>query len=308
MRDPALRENRRAELQVGALVAAAAALLVAGIFWISGADFGRDYTVYGIGPQASQLTSGANVYLSGVEVGSVSEVHLQDDLSVRVRMNLDLERPLPRTTTGVVKSAGFIGAMMVELRPGGGPDRLVAGDTIPLRTQTGLQDLAAEVGQDAAVVLDRVREVLSDSVIRGVRTATTSAAEAAQELESLLETQRGAVDALLADLNRVSGELARLTEGRELERTVSRMDTLSARLVDASAGLDTISENLATITGRLERGEGTLGRMLTEDELYTRLMATLENLQTTTEEVGLLAQDLRTQPDRYLRELDFSVF
>lgn len=308
MRDPGLRQDRRTELQVGLLVAVAALLLVAGIFWISGAELGRGFTLHGVAPGAAQLTDGASVYLSGVQVGSVQEVRLREDFRVDVRMRLDSERRLPADTRGVIRSGGFIGAQVVEIRPGTAEAPLAEGDTIPLDTGVALQDLADQLSQEATAVMERVREVLSERLVSSVEEASTSMAAAMQEIEGLVETQRGTTERLLGNLERSSEELAELTARPELGRTVARMDTLSDRLARASVGLDTTMANLAVITRRLEAGEGTFGRALTDEGLYDQLSATLENLQRASEEVGLLAQDLRERPQTYLRELDFSVF
>ena len=62
------------------------------------------------------------------------------------------------------------------------------------------------------------------------------------------------------------------------------------------------------ITTRLADGEGTLGKMLTDDELYDGLTETLANLQAASEEIALLTKDIRDRPDRYLKDIKVSVF
>ncbi len=90
---------------------------------------------------------------------------------------------------------------------------------------------------------------------------------------------------------------------------MAHLDTLLAAANPAAAGrrLDTLSANLAQLTGRLadatgslktlldrmENGEGTLGKFASDTLLYANLNATLKSL---TE----LLTDLRERPGRYL--------
>ena len=67
------------------------------------------------------------------------------------------------------------------------------------------------------------------------------------------------------------------TRQSNVERTVASIDSLTARLKTAAVGLDSTSHNLASITGRLDAGEGTLGKLLTDERLYEDLRAAIEN-------------------------------
>lgn len=308
MRDPGLREDRRTEIKVGALVLLASVALVAGIFWITGTEVVATGTrVHGVAAEAGRMTGGARVFLYGVDVGQVEQVRL-GDLRVLVDMRISPGRPLPADTRGVIRPAGFLGEQMVELVPGTSDTPLGHGDTIRLSRAPDLQSLAQDLAEDATTIIERVQEVLSPERVDEVERGSAALASAMEELEALARAQRETVGDVLANLESVSRRLAAATEGGELERAVARLDSLSARLTRASGGLDSTTSALASLTARLDRGEGTLGRMLTEEDLYEDLTAAVENLQFASEEVALLTRDLRERPERYLQGLRFSVF
>jgi hypothetical protein len=48
--------------------------------------------------------------------------------------------------------------------------------------------------------------------------------------------------------------------------------------------------------------------MVNDGELYDRLTAATENIQVASEEIALLTRDVRADPDKYLKDLKFSVF
>lgn len=307
MRDPGLRD-RGAEVKVGALVIIALLALVVGVFWISDTRFGGPaLRLTGVGSDAGQITADSRVFLRGVEVGTVETVHLETRRVV-LRLALFTDIGLPADTRGVIKPAGFLGSQIVDLLPGTSPEPLASGDTIPLGRTADLMSLASELGDETGVVLERVQAVLSERMVEDLQRSSEAFAGAMQQLEGLMESEREAIHTLLGSLDDASRQLAELTASPELERSLANLDTLSARLAVASVSFDSTSDALASITTRLAEGEGSLGKMLTDEALYDGLTETLANLQAASEEIALLTQDIRQRPDRYLKDIKVSVF
>lgn len=307
MRDPGLRD-RGAEIQVGMLVILTAVVLVAGLFWISGSPFrGRTLKVSGLASDAGQITPDSKVYLRGVEVGNVDDVRLE---ATHVLLSLSLHAGIdvPADTRGEIKPAGFLGQQMIDLVPGVSTLALAAGDTIRLGRTSDIMSMASSLGDETGVLLERVEAVLSERMIDNLAASSEAFTAAMRQLEELMAGEREAVHSLLASMNEASRQLAALTGSDELERTLANLDTLSSRLAAASENFDQTSESLATITTRLADGEGSLGMMLTDDELYFGVTEMLANLQAASEEIALLLQDIRERPDRYLKDIKISVF
>jgi len=307
VRDPGLRD-RGAELQVGALVLVACVALVLGLFWISDLRIGGpSMRVTGVAADAGQITPDSKVFLRGVEIGNVDEVRL-DPTRVVLSLTLYAGVDLPIDTRGVIKPAGFLGSQMVELIPGVATPALAAGDTIVLGRTSDLMSLASDLGDETGVLLERVESVLSERMVDNLEASSEAFRGAMTELRSLMASERDAIHGLLANMEAASSQLAALVGSDELDRSLANLDTLSTRLAAASSGFETTSASLAEITSRLARGEGSLGKMMTDDELYEVLTETLANLQAATEEIALLTQDIRERPDRYLKDIKISVF
>lgn len=308
MRDPGLRSEHEAEIQVGLLVLAGIAALLAGVAWVAGLDVGGDgYRFHVLAPQASQVSQGSRVFLHGVDVGSVQGVRLADGgvlLDVQVSGQVDV----PTDSRAVIKPSGFLGSQMVELVPGGADERLAAGDTIAGGTGRDLQSLAADLGGRTEEVLDRTARLLSDSTLRAVESGAGDLAGTLEETRRLVREERETVGRLLEELRATASNLDRATAGPELERTVARLDTLTAELSRAGEGLTASSRSLSSILAKADSGQGSLGKLVNDDRLYERMTAAAENLQTASEEVAALSEDLRENPRKYLENLDFSVF
>jgi phospholipid/cholesterol/gamma-HCH transport system substrate-binding protein len=104
-----------------------------------------------------------------------------------------------------------------------------------------------------------------------------------------------------ATLGRLTESLARSAEGIEsaaaagpdVASAISRADSAMAMLSAASENLDEISSSLRTVLARIEAGEGTLGRLSTDDALY-------QNLNEAAAAASALLKDLQENPNRYI--------
>jgi len=85
-----------------------------------------------------------------------------------------------------------------------------------------------------------------------------------------------------------------ITAAVEVEGTLARADSTIAELRAAGANLNRASSTLEVLMDRVERGEGTLGQLSTNDELY-------RNVSDAAAAISRLAQDVQENPGRYIR-------
>ena len=308
MRDPGLRDVYKTEIQVGLLMLVAFVGLLAGVAWISGLDFGGErLRVFATSPHAGSVTDGARVTLLGVDVGEVTAVEI-DGRQVVLALEVSFRGELPIDSRAEIRSAGFLGAQVVALIPGDATASVVDGDTLRGGTEASLTAMAGEIGGELTDVLNRVEALLSDEMIGNLEQSSGALAGTLTELQTLLERQRATIETILQGLSETSSQLAEATSGPELGNTISNVDSLTARLSRASDDLDSSSASLASILQKIDEGDGSIGRMLNDPELYDRLTATTENVQAATEEIALLTKEFREQPDKYLKQLKITVF
>ena len=307
MRDPGLRD-RGVEVRVGAFLILAAAVIVAGLFWISGSPFrGPTIRVWGVATNANRIATSSPVLLRGVEVGTVDEVALEADRVV-LAMTLSARVQLPADTRGAIQPDGFLGQQLVELQPGTSARTLAEGDTLDLDRRSDLTSLASTLGDDVGSLIDEMEAMLAGGLAENVTTGSEAFTLAMQELAGILETERASIGNLLANMDTLTDRLAGLTGSEEVERTLANLDTLSTRLAAASEDFAATGRSLAAVAGSLEEGEGTLGKLLRDDSAHTALIETLETLRAAGEELAMLVRDVRERPDRYLTDLKISVF
>jgi phospholipid/cholesterol/gamma-HCH transport system substrate-binding protein len=80
--------------------------------------------------QADGITSGTKVRLSGMPVGQVVDMRLDDYYRAVVTMRLAGRVELPVDSAALIQTDGLLGGKYVELEPGGALDMLAPGDSL----------------------------------------------------------------------------------------------------------------------------------------------------------------------------------
>ena len=99
-------------------------------------------TVFADFDEIGGLKPRAQVVISGVKVGQVASIALDDNYRARVKMDLDARLKLPIDTSASIMTSGLLGDRYVSLQLGGETDVLKPGDRISMT--------------ESAVVLERL--------------------------------------------------------------------------------------------------------------------------------------------------------
>jgi phospholipid/cholesterol/gamma-HCH transport system substrate-binding protein len=243
----------------------------------------------------SGLKEGDPVRVSGVKKGRVGHVRLERVGHVTVTLNLDPEVRPHKDARAIVASADFLGAKYVDYDPGLSDSLLPVGSTIQGVTEEQFADVAQGAAKSAQELIANVNKGLNPGQLATDIHATLVATQ--RGMEALTKATTGPAvqqtQATLASLERVMAHLDTLLGAANPAQTGKRLDTLSTNLTQLTTRLADATGSLKGLLDKMNKGEGTLGRMATDTLLYNNLNATLKSL---TE----LLTDLKERPGRYL--------
>jgi phospholipid/cholesterol/gamma-HCH transport system substrate-binding protein len=245
---------------------------------------------------AGGIRRGDPVQLRGVNIGRVHSFEMTRDGRVAITLEIEGEWTIPERSEAVLAESGVFGGRTLEIMPGTGENLLGEWDTIPGRDEGGgIFDTATRVSEEAEVVLQRLSMLLDTPTVASVQTSAREVEELTRELRSLLASQRDDIATLTSTLTRAATELETTTSeaGPNVASAAARADTLLARLSGTRERLDGALGSLDTVLARMERGEGTLGKLSRDAALYDRLAAAAGNLDS-------LLVDIRLNPRRYV--------
>jgi phospholipid/cholesterol/gamma-HCH transport system substrate-binding protein len=250
------------EARVGAVAALAVALLLYGTFQLK--DFAFRQTegarVYALFDSAAGLDKNAPIKMAGVPIGEVEEMGLVDS-QAKVVMRIRPGVQIPKGSRAMVKASGLLGDKYVEILPGHEPGFLGEGEQIP--QQEGTADLDALINRFGAIA-DDVKAVTA--ALRGAL-GTAEGEQSIKDIVAHFRTMAANLDTIVAE-NRAA-----------IKGTLANAEALTRSLKEEGPKLVATLNRLAD---RLERGEGTLGKLLTNDEVYQKLDSALANINAVT--------------------------
>ena len=296
--------GRKAEVQVGITVLVGIAILLAGIAWLGTFARSMGQQIWHVTfPDAAGLAEGNEAQVNGVRNGSVRKLALAGD-HVMVDLSLSKDIRLTRESRVLIRNVGLMGdkVIAVEYEPLGTP--WAPRDTIPGLVEKGLPEVMAEMGgaTGGVVAISMQLDSIAAAMGRGGGMARTveSFKRTAGQLELAVQENRSALRATLANFSAASSSARNLTTARE-KQLGAAMDHFAAaaeNLDELTGRLDSLRASVQTTATRLERGDGTLGKLMSDDKLYAELHASVRDLKA-------LINDVKAQPRKYFR---FSVF
>jgi phospholipid/cholesterol/gamma-HCH transport system substrate-binding protein len=296
---PASRGRHR-EVWVGLFVVAGLAVtLVTLAVMTDAALFRGRYIISTNVPNAGGIRKGDPVQMRGVNIGRIMGFTIAQQ-GVDMKLEIEGEYPIPKDSRVEVKASGLLGGMVAEVIPGSSPQAMGWGDSIPGVSGIGLFDKMDTLAGEADRVARKVQGLLSDETVKDLQGGAAGARRSLEQLQAILKEQRGELRALTASLRRSSEGLEKVTTGPELERTVKRVDELAQKLDGTIGTLDRSSKSLESILGRMDRGEGTLGKLSTDDTLYKNASEASANLNKATVELNKLLADFQAHPKKYI--------
>jgi phospholipid/cholesterol/gamma-HCH transport system substrate-binding protein len=281
------------EIAVGALAIAGVVLFFAGTLILKGGNLGSGQSWHVIFTEVNGLKRGSPVQISGFGVGHVTDIKLRRPGEVEVTFVLPEEMPLKSDAMIRVASVGLVGDVLLTVDPGRAPDLLDPDKPVIGSAQgPGMTAQLESVGQEVSKVTSGAALILNEQTANEIHRSL-------QALERLLNTygdpDRGPSAQLTRTLGAVqllSEELKRTVEAASTQRTLANADTLTANLARASQRADTLVSALAhtsaaldTMLARINRGEGTLGRLASDTGLYNDARATSQALTALLDEI-----------------------
>lgn len=284
------------EITVGVLVITALAIMVAGLFWLTGQDvFGRGMVVVPVQFQTvSGLNKGDPVQISGVTVGEVRTVELEEIGRVMVYVRVD-RAVRPRVDARAqIRSLDFLGAKYVAYVPGSAEQLLPDGSSIIGVDETELAESAITLAEEATRTLLRAQDIMSEDVV-GQAKATMAAAERALDVVArvgdgpMIESATSS----LRSMQSAAASLDSIVSNPSIQESLNQLDEITEGVREMTEGLAAVTQQLAMLLEQMRSPEGTTGRLMTDSTLYVDMHETLVALRK-------LLDDVRERPGRYV--------
>jgi phospholipid/cholesterol/gamma-HCH transport system substrate-binding protein len=293
--------GRNQELWVGLFVILGGAITLFLLFTLTDAALFRGrYIISSVVPNAGGVRKGDPVQMLGVNIGRVKGFTIAPT-GVEISLEIEGEYGIPTDSSMELKSAGPLGGMIANVFPGRSPQMVRGGGVLRGELQPDMMAEINKVSGEANKTMARVQLLLSDSLIKNTDASMLELNTLLKRMTSIANEQQKELKTLTGSMKVASDNLAKATSREEIDRAMKSLEKTSASAERASAMMEKTTNSLNVVLGRIERGEGTLGKMSTNDDLYTNLNKTLESVNATSLEMKNLMADLKANPKKYLK-------
>ncbi len=248
------------------------------------------------------LKKGNDVRFSGVNIGAVYDIMIENDSTVRVVMAIDDKTSefIKKDSKATVSSEGLVGSKFVGISAGtsNSPsvhegDQIEAGDSFEIEE---ILNSFSQVSQNADQITSRLNQ-LTENIANGQGPIGMLLADSM--LQNKINNIASALEATSYKTNQLAGDMRVLPDqvelvGQKLRNITDSFQVANSNLIDAT-------ENLSLFSQNLNNDSTTIGKLV-GDTIMAR------NIETTIDEVKNTAGDVKTTSTKVRSNLFIRLF
>ena len=250
---------------------------------------------YALFDDVSKLLISSPIYVKGYQIGLINKIEMASENPMRfaVGLNLSEEMNIPRDSY-LEYDIDMFGASTVNLVMGPSVDYIQLGDTITGGKLFGLMDGVANVMPKADSLLLRVDSLIYslhkimanpawEQSVQGIGSTVDQLSRSSASLNRMMGSLEKDIPEISSNLASVSSDL------KEVSNEVNQMD-----MAGMFTSIDETVNNLKLLTAKINSDDNSVGLLLNDTKLHDSLSITLST-------AAKLLEDIRQNPDRYLK-------
>lgn len=306
------------EVKIGLLLLIAIGLFIFGFNYLKGRNiFNPQAKYYAIYEHIDGLVEANPVQVNGYSIGQVNKIQFEKGNTGRIVIEFtvnDDDFKVPSNSVAKIISSDLLGSKAVQVIIGDSKKILAPGDTLlsdiesslgeavnkqvlPLKNKA--EKLMLSIDSVLAVIQyifnEKSREDIKQS-LESVNLAIKTLKKTALRVDTLVSEQRFRLSRISSNVESITGNLKNNNE--KLTKIITNFSSISDSLAKANIASTLNNANIAlkqtaSITEKINKGEGTMGMLVNNDSLY-------RNLNSAARDLDLLLEDLREHPGRYV--------
>jgi len=298
------------ELKIGLVSIITIGALFIGVNYLKGLNIlSSRITYYAQYENIGGLQVGSSVLVNGYKVGTVSNIDLliENNQELLVTISIEKEFAMPSNTICKIVNQDLMGTKGISLLLGDATDFLAVGDTLNGSVEGTLQDeVNAQIlplknkAEQLIGSMDSVMMIVTAVLNKDTRESLRNSLQSLDKTFLLMTETMIKVDSMVAvnddRITKVVRNLESITSNLEssngdIKNILTNFSTLSDSLTKAD--IASVLKNISSITTKINNGEGSIGLLLKDDNIY-------DNFEKSTRELAELLEDIKRHPSRYV--------
>jgi len=266
-----MKKDTSNKMRLGIFISVGIVIFTAAIYFIGERQqlFRSTFRLSGVFKDVAGLQIGNNVRLSGINVGTVDNITIISDTTVKVEILIDekARKFIKKDAIASIGSEGLMGNKALVISPGTGDKKRIEDNDV-MKTSPPLS---------------------MDDILLTVKTSMENTASITNDLALItkyIQEGKGTIGRLIMDKSwREDFEITFTnlkrgsTEFRILMEKANDIDDVLLSIKETIKNTSNITSDLAKITATLESGQGTIGRLLMDESTAQNIDSTFINLK-----------------------------
>ncbi len=293
------------ETKVGAIAAISITILILGYNFMKGENLFTSYNrYYAAYSDVENLIRSNPVMINGYKVGQVSDVQM-DNKTLKLLIEVKVPKHIKVTKDAIIKivNTDLIGSKGVQIIMGTSKNFAKSGDTLNSAKDEGMaktvSKLIAPLSEKINILLNEINSQIGDDQIKrtlqSLNKTLITVESSIKATEVMIVSKDAKIDGILGNIQSVTGDLKSSTPKVNSILTNLQETTDELKRLQLEATINQLKTAIADISKTIDninKGQGTLGKLATDDALYKKLDATIETFRK-------LAADIEKYPSRY---------
>ncbi len=284
---------KAAEFKVGLLVIAVASLIAYMSMRVSDdpSFLRRSNEAWFLLNDAGGLVKNSAIRSAGIPVGIIKDITLQDGIA-RVEITVKSDFKLFESAVAEIKSQGILGDKHVQVYPGSPTDPPLpdGGQIINVKDQGSLDSVISQVGEIAGSLKETAKNL--QEAVNGNGTREHVLGRIVLNIEKLTQNISEITGDNKQKINEIVDQVHDITESLSDMLNENDPDSVKAQIKRTMGRLDNAMKNVDEISGKINRGEGTIGRLVNDEETVEELNTAIEGVNGFLDTAGKLQTGL----------------
>src|SRR6056297_734338 len=282
------------KIRLGIFVLLGTVLLLFGAYQIGNQEnlFGDTFGINAVFKNVSGLQKGNNVRYSGINIGTVKGIEMENDTAIRVFMQIqqNMMTHIKKNAIAAIGSDGLVGSMVINNVPGDGDAPLVTeNDEIPSLSKIATADMLntlSVTNENAALLTEDLLQVTA-SINRGRGTLGRLLNDTV--MGNNLKQTLSNLKFMSSEANKTVSELNKIVQQFDAEESVAgvllsdsisgkKMGNIISYLETSSLELEKMTKDLNMVVGDIKDGKGAVSYLTTDTLLVNQLQHTMKNV------------------------------
>lgn len=291
------------KINVGIFVVVGTVLLIGALYFIGSRQqlFSKNIELYAVFENVNGLQLGNNVRYSGINVGTVTSIDMQEVGKITIEMKVEEKSAyfIKKDAIASISSDGLVGSMVVNIEPGNEQQEanVVSGDIIQSYNGVGTADMMKtlnKTNENAALLTADLLKITNLIVAgKGTLGALVSDTLMAKDIKKSAEELKNMTSGANQAIGRINTIISKInydesTAALLLSDTVSKnqIQKVFGNLEKSSDNITEVTKNLDEYINEIKSGKGTLNHITQDEVLVKNIDSTMINIKEATEKLN----------------------